>query len=192
MGKNQTWETNDAEEILVPPTDSEPMSPGGMSKDDSMRNTIISAVSNLSTAYNLVVINIVHVIVENQYCGGDQCKDHVTMASTACLVGAILGQLSFGYIGDCLGRPIALQLTMALSILGALVSAAAVPLTDEPKSIFTFLSITRFFLGMGVGGVYPLSATIAAESATSNASRGTSTQIVFSMQGVANLLVPMV
>jgi len=81
---------------------------------------------------------------------------------------------------------------MALSILGALCSAFAVPITSDESSIFTFLAITRFFLGMGVGGVYPLSATIAAESATSNASRGTSTQIVFSMQGVANLLVPMV
>ena len=71
---------------------------------------------------------------------------------------------------------------MALSILGALCSAFAVPITSDESSIFTFLAITRFFLGMGVGGVYPLSATIAAESATSNASRGTSTQIVFSMQ----------
>jgi len=131
------------------------------------------------------------VIVESQYCGGDKCKSSVTMASTACLVGAILGQLSFGYIGDCLGRSKALQLTMAMSILGALASAFAVPITDDPKTVFTFLSITRFFLGMGVGGVYPLSATIAAESAESAASRGFTTQIVFSMQGVANLMVPM-
>lgn len=80
---------------------------------------------------------------------------------------------------------------MAMSILGALASAAAVPITDDPKSIFTFISIARFFLGMGVGGVYPLSATIAAESAKSKDDRGFNTQIVFSMQGVANLLVPM-
>ena len=93
-----------------------------MSTADSTKNTIISAVSNLSTAYNLTVINVVHVFVENQYCGGDQCGNEVDAASTSCLVGAILGQLTFGYVGDLLGRGPALRLCMALSIFGALVS----------------------------------------------------------------------
>ena len=155
------------------------------------KNAVISAVSNFSTAYNLIVINVVHVVVQNQYCGGDNCKDEVSLASTSCLVGAILGQLTFGYIGDCLGRSPALQLTMAFSILGAALSAVAIPISDQPSSIFYFLSITRFFLGLGVGGVYPLSATIAAESSNSS-SRGRTTALVFSMQGVASLTVPLV
>lgn len=156
------------------------------------RNLVISAVSNLSTAYNLVVINIVHVIVQFQYGGGpDACTVEVDSASTSCLVGAIVGQLTFGYIGDRLGRPRALQLTMALSILGALASAFAVPMSEaDPCSIFTFLTITRFFLGVGVGGVYPLSATIASES-SQNAERGRNASLVFSMQGIANLTVPL-
>ena len=95
----------------------------------STRTLLIAAASNFSTAYNLVVINIVQVIVQNQYCGGNRCKTPVTVASTSCLVGAICGQLMFGYVGDCLGRAVALQLTMALSILGAFVSAFAVPLS---------------------------------------------------------------
>ena len=136
------------------------------------KNLIISAVSNLSTAYNLVIINIVHVIMEYQYCGGDKCKAAIEMASTSCLVGAIAGQLCFGYIGDCMGRGPALQLTMAMSILGAFLSAFAVPLEGDGSSVFTFLTITRFFLGVGVGGVYPLSATIASESAKSARARG--------------------
>ena len=157
------------------------------------KNTAIACVSNLSTAYNLVVINIVHVLVQNQYCGGDKCKHEVSLASTACLAGAIAGQLSFGFVGDALGRARGLQLTMALSILGALASAFAVPLSpDAPSSVFYFLAITRFVLGIGVGGVYPLSATIASESAGSAASRGTTASIVFSMQGIGNLTVPLV
>eukprot|EP00746_Dinoflagellata_sp_MGD_P029736 gnl/MRDRNA2_/MRDRNA2_17049_c0_seq1.p1 gnl/MRDRNA2_/MRDRNA2_17049_c0~~gnl/MRDRNA2_/MRDRNA2_17049_c0_seq1.p1 ORF type:complete len:459 (+),score=53.96 gnl/MRDRNA2_/MRDRNA2_17049_c0_seq1:100-1476(+) len=156
------------------------------------RNLVISAISNLSTAYNLVNINLAHVILENQYCGGDNCKSMVTMASTACLAGAIMGQLSFGYIGDCLGRGPALQLTMLLSILGALVSACAVPINSSDQStIFTFLTVTRFFLGVGVGGVYPLAATISAESAC-NEKRGRNVSLVFSMQGIGTLLVPIV
>lgn len=161
-----------------------------MSSKDSTKNTIISAVSNLSTAYNLTVIGIAHVFIENQYCGGDFCPEVVEAASTSCLVGAIMGQLTFGYIGDCLGRGPALRLTMALSIFGALLSAFAVPINDDPSSIFIFLAITRFLLGLGVGGVYPLSATIAAESA-STTSRGRSSAIVFSMQGPGYLLCPL-
>lgn len=87
-----------------------------LSKSDSLKNTVISAVdtpilcaacslccqtgcvltlyangrvsqvSNLSTAYNLVVINVVHVIVENQYCGGDQCKGEVRACTIIPLV----------------------------------------------------------------------------------------------------------
>ncbi|CAK0823812.1 unnamed protein product [Prorocentrum cordatum] len=155
------------------------------------RNTLISACSNLSTAYNLVNINLAHVIMENEYCGGDNCKSQVTAAGTACLVGSILGQLAFGYIGDCIGRSRALSLTMALSILGALVSAFAVPVGDAESSVFTFLSLSRLVLGVGVGGVYPLAATIAAESSDA-ANRGRSTALVFSMQGVGTLLVPLV
>jgi PHS family inorganic phosphate transporter-like MFS transporter len=158
----------------------------------AMRNTVIACISNLSTAYNLVVISIVHIIVQNQYCGGNHCSHEVSIASTSCLVGAIVGQLTFGYVGDCLGRSRALQLTMALSIIGALASAFAVPLSpSRPETIFYFLSITRFFLGVGVGGVYPLSATIASESAGSSSSRGRTASIVFSMQGIGNLTVPL-
>lgn len=33
--------------------------------------------------------------------------------------------------------------------------------------VFIFLSIARFVLGVGVGGVYPLAATVAAEGSSS-------------------------
>merc|ERR1719331_3803813 len=79
---------------------------------------------------------------------------------------------------------------MALSVLGSLLSAFARPVTSEPSSVFLWLSCTRFLLGLGVGGVYPLSATIAAESSDEK-SRGRTTSLVFSMQGVANLSVPL-
>ena len=85
-----------------------PASPRTANKMGGTRNLVISAVSNLSTAYNLVVINIAHVMIEYPYCGGDNCASEVTQASTSCLVGAIVGQLTFGYVGDCLGRPRAL------------------------------------------------------------------------------------
>lgn len=162
-------------------------------KPKSNRNAWIASFSNLSTAFNLVNINLGHVILQNQYCGGDNCKNAVTVAGTACLAGAILGQLTFGYVGDCLGRGPAMRLTMFLSIIGSLSSAFALPLSEDGQSIFTFLSVTRLILGVGVGGVYPLAATMAAESSGGDdKNRGRTVALVFSMQGVGQVLVPIV
>ena len=111
----------------------------------AMRNTIIAMISNFSTAYNLLTINVAHVIIANQYCSdteSDECVTAIDFASTSCLVGAIVGQLTFGYVGDCVGRSTALRLTMALSILGALLSAFSVPLGAQ-SSIFYVLGTAR-------------------------------------------------
>lgn len=40
-------------------------------------------------------------------------------------------------------------------------------LTFTLGKVFIFLSIARFILGVGVGGVYPLAATVAAEGSSS-------------------------
>ena len=45
------------------------------------------------------------------------------------------------------------------------VQAAAV--LEMGSQVFIFLSIARFILGVGVGGVYPLAATVAAEGSSS-------------------------
>jgi len=154
------------------------------------RNILVGCLSNLSTAYNMININIVHVLMQQQYCGGDFCIAEVDIASTASLVGCSIGQLSFGIIGDWLGRPKAMQLTMGLSMFGAILSACAVPITSEPKSVFYFMAASRLLMGVGLGGVYPLSATIALETA-GGGQQGRAGSVVFSMQGVGYLLCPL-
>ncbi|CAK9117905.1 unnamed protein product [Durusdinium trenchii] len=169
-----------------------PEETAGSTDPKQMRATIIAAISNLSTAYNLVNVNLTNEIMENEFCNGAHCNASIAATSTACLAGAIFGQLTFGYVGDWLGRGPALYLTMVMSTTGALVSAFAVPLNPrDPTSVFIFLSIARFILGIGVGGVYPLAATVAAEGSSSS-NRGRSVALVFSMQGVGQLLVPVV
>ena len=41
------------------------------------------------------------------------------------------------------------------------------PCVNQISEVFIFLSIARFVLGVGVGGVYPLAATVAAEGSSS-------------------------
>jgi PHS family inorganic phosphate transporter-like MFS transporter len=68
-----------------------------------------------------------------------------------------------GYAGDILGRDHAMTLTLSIVTVAAMLSAAAPHGT--PSNIYITIIIMRFLLGIGVGGVYPLSATKAAEDA---------------------------
>ena len=79
--------------------------------------------------------------------------------------GAILGQLSMGYAGDLLGRTKAMILTLSIATLGALFSSATP--AGSPENVYVTIIAFRFFLGIGLGGVYPLSATKAAEDGAS-------------------------
>jgi PHS family inorganic phosphate transporter-like MFS transporter len=79
--------------------------------------------------------------------------------------------------------------TLSLVILGTLASALA--FSVGPISIAAVLAMLRFVMGIGIGGEYPLSATITAESANT-ASRGRLTAAVFSMQGFGALAAALV
>jgi MFS family permease len=66
-----------------------------------------------------------------------------------------------GYAGDVLGRTKAMTLTLSLVVFGALFSAVAS--YGTPTEVYITIIVARFILGIGVGGVYPLSATKASE-----------------------------
>ena len=102
----------------------------------------------------------------------------------------IAGQLSFGVLADYLGRRRGFIVTLSLLILGASLSAAAHRVGD--LSLFVVLSLCRFILGVGVGGEYPLSATVSSEASAASAGRGRRVSLVFSMQGVGLLAAPLV
>jgi len=79
------------------------------------------------------------------------------------LVGVILGQVSFGTIADIVGRKCASITTAVFTIFGAILSSCV---ADTPGGFFGIavqLTLCRFVLGLGIGGEYPLSATISKE-----------------------------
>jgi PHS family inorganic phosphate transporter-like MFS transporter len=53
--------------------------------------------------------------------------------------------------------------------------------------VYEQLAVWRFILGFGVGGEYPLSATITSEGAAAR-TRGYAISLVFAMQGVGKIL----
>ncbi|EYU18337.1 hypothetical protein MIMGU_mgv1a021490mg [Erythranthe guttata] len=96
------------------------------------------------------------------------------------LVGTLLGQLFFGWLGDKMGRKTVYGLTLILMILCSL--ASGLSFGSTPKGVMTTLCFFRFWLGFGIGGDYPLSATIMSEYANKK-TRGAFIAAVFAMQG---------
>jgi len=88
-----------------------------------------------------------------------------TWAQTALLgvafIGSVVGMLVMGYLGDLLGCERALVISNALIVFGALASAALS--WGEPSMVWATIALCRFVLGVGVGGLYPLSAAKAAQ-----------------------------
>lgn len=89
-------------------------------------------------------------------------------ASATVFIGAIAGQLTMGFLGDLIGRNKAMVLTLSLTSFAALCSA--VFSLGNPESTYAIIILFRFLLGIGLGGLYPLTATKAAEDAKKNES----------------------
>ena len=105
--------------------------------------------------------------------------------ASAALLGSIFGQLVAGSLADIWGRKILFVLTAALITIGSIGSAFC---TDTPTfTIYGQIACWRFFLGAGVGGEYPLAATVTSESSSAT-SRGKLMSAVFAMQGVGALM----
>ncbi|XP_047335047.1 low affinity inorganic phosphate transporter 1-like [Impatiens glandulifera] len=96
------------------------------------------------------------------------------------LCGSLAGQLFFGWLGDKLGRKKVYGLTLMLMVICSI--ASGLSFGSSAKSVMATLCFFRFWLGFGIGGDYPLSATIMSEYA-SKKTRGTFIAAVFAMQG---------
>ncbi|CAM8969710.1 unnamed protein product [Rhodiola kirilowii] len=96
------------------------------------------------------------------------------------LCGTLAGQLFFGWLGDKLGRKKVYGMTLMLMVVCSI--ASGLSFGRDAKSVMTTLCFFRFWLGFGVGGDYPLSATIMSEYANKK-TRGAFIAAVFAMQG---------
>ncbi|EQC26753.1 hypothetical protein SDRG_15403 [Saprolegnia diclina VS20] len=132
-------------------------------------------------AYDLQVINIVNIILKHQY-RTEYTADMKSNVSTAALIGAVLGQLTFGFLGDMYGRKNCMIATCAILIIGGILTAAAYG--GSAHGTLWFLVIARGVLGFGIGGEYPLAASSSSEDATSPADRNRRVSLTFSLQGV--------
>lgn len=141
--------------------------------------TITAGMGFFTDAYDLFIIGTVLLLISKDTTISKQSIFGGTFASNAALIGssaliaAFLGALVFGALADRLGRKAIYGIELIIMAIGALLSAAAPTLT--------WLIIVRFILGVGIGGDYPVSATIISEHANKK-DRGKLVAMVFSMQ----------
>lgn len=128
---------------------------------------LMSGAGFLADAYDLFVINIaVDIMARCPY------KQPLTMATISTVKsmavgGAIIGQILFGTLADIIGRKQIFIATCYLVMLGCILSGLAVD--SQVFGIYSQVALWRFLLGVGIGGEYPLSAAITAESSHSGA-----------------------
>jgi len=141
-------------------------------------------VSNFAIQYNLSCLGIAIVLISGNYntknshgshneVGSDDGRSQYIevpdwvdkMLYSAVFAGCVGGMLVMGFLGDVLGRRLGLIITTLVSTCGSLGSAI---LTFPGHGMWEILVLTRFLLGFGIGGLYPLSASSSAESTGGN------------------------
>jgi PHS family inorganic phosphate transporter-like MFS transporter len=148
---------------------------------------IIAGMGFFTDAYDLFCVSLITKLLGRIYYHVDGAENPGTLPPNVAgavngiaLVGTFFGQLFFGWLGDKLGRKKVYGMTLALMVLCSLCSGLS--FGSGPKAVMTTLCFFRFWLGFGIGGDYPLSATIMSEYSNKK-TRGAFIAAVFAMQG---------
>jgi len=139
----------------------------------------VSGMGFFTDAYDLFVIGIVVVLLKPEW---GLSTTQVSLLNSVTLAASAVGAIVFGRIADILGRKKIYGYEVLILAVGALASAFA------PN--FWFLLVCRAVLGIGIGGDYPVSATIMSEY-SGKQSRGKMVGLVFAMQGAGLLVGPL-
>lgn len=148
---------------------------------------IIAGMGFFTDAYDLFCISLVTKLlgriyyhVENAEKPGILPPNVSAAVNGVAFCGTLAGQLFFGWLGDKMGRKKVYGMTLMLMVICSV--ASGLSFGQNPKSVMTTLCFFRFWLGFGIGGDYPLSATIMSEYANKK-TRGAFIAAVFAMQG---------
>lgn len=145
-----------------------------------IKTMFVSGMGFFTDAYDLFVIGIVVSLLKTQW---SLSTGQVSWLNSATLLASAFGAIIFGRIADMLGRKRIYGYEVLILAAGAIASAFS------PN--ITWLLIFRVILGIGIGGDYPVSATIMSEYA-GKASRGKLVGLVFAMQAAGLIVGPLV
>lgn len=141
---------------------------------------ITSGMGFFTDAYDLFIIGVVNAILAPLW---HLNTGQIALLVSVSLLAAAFGSFVFGRLADHIGRRKIYGLTLLVLAIGSILSALA-------PNIWWLLGF-RLIMGLGIGGDYPLSATLMSEYANRK-DRGKLITMVFSMQGLGLILGPLV
>lgn len=148
---------------------------------------VIAGMGFFTDAYDLFCISLVTKLLGRIYYHqeGDSKPGALPINVAAAVngvafCGTLAGQLFFGWLGDKMGRKRVYGLTLMVMVVSSI--ASGLSFGKDPTAVMATLCFFRFWLGFGIGGDYPLSATIMSEYANKK-TRGAFIAAVFAMQG---------
>jgi PHS family inorganic phosphate transporter-like MFS transporter len=139
----------------------------------------ISGMGFFTDAYDLFIIGVVISILKDEWHPSPWAVGLVT--STA-LLAAAFGAVIFGRVADMLGRKRIYGYEVLVLAAGAIASAFS--------SDIWWLIGFRIILGIGIGGDYPVSATLMSEF-SGKKHRGMMVSLVFAMQAAGLIVGPL-
>ncbi|KAL9556986.1 hypothetical protein MBANPS3_001623 [Mucor bainieri] len=157
-----------------------------------VRTILTSGAGFFTDSYDVFIINLVTPMLGYVYYASNNNKlpaDVEGIVKGMASVGTLIGQLLFGFLGDILGRKI-YGFELLIIIVGT-INCATASSAVRGVSAIGFLGCWRLILGIGIGGDYPMSATITSEW-SSTGKRGMMMALIFSMQGIGTLAAAIV
>ncbi|WVZ59136.1 hypothetical protein U9M48_009329 [Paspalum notatum var. saurae] len=148
---------------------------------------VVAGMGFFTDAYDLFCISLVTKLLGRIYYTDTTQPDPGSLppnvaaaVNGVAFCGTLSGQLFFGWLGDKLGRKSVYGMTLMLMVICSI--ASGLSFGHSPNGVMATLCFFRFWLGFGIGGDYPLSATIMSEYANKK-TRGAFIAAVFAMQG---------
>ena len=139
-----------------------------------------SSLGFFTDAYDLFIIGVVSTMVTKEWHIASYQKE---LLSSLALLTSAVGAVLFGYVADKLGRRKIYGYEVLVLAGGAIATAFA-------PGIWWLIGL-RALLGFGIGGDYPVSATIMSEYAAKR-HRGRMVGLVFSAQGAGLVIGPLI
>lgn len=139
----------------------------------------VSGMGFFTDAYDLFIIGTVMALIKTEW---HPTPLQTGLVTSTALIASAVGAILFGRVADLLGRKRIYGIEVLVLAAGAIASGFS-------PNIF-WLIVFRIILGLGIGGDYPVSATIMGEYAGKK-TRGMMISLVFAMQAAGLIFGPL-
>jgi len=118
----------------------------------------------LSDGYSNNVMGVVVTLLGEKYGTANVAAHNFsTILTSVTFAGIVVGQLSFGYISDKVGRKFGMMSATAIVAVFALLSSTVKGVDGNLRSMLSQLAVWRFMIGIGLGAEYPCGSVAASE-----------------------------